>query len=192
MRAWAVVACIIAGLCAVIFWQRGSMRDQTGRMAKIEVERDSLSQSVERLRALQEADKMVVVQSAEQAERMASRAKMAEYRLQEALHAEVDADRVLSRGITDALCLRYGAASGANGGDPDCSAGCADAGKSHTAAAGSTVPANCNAWAGLRVRDVLEWSGLLLDHAGLERIDKAAIRGWVRRTQNSGAAEVSR
>ena len=30
----------------------------------------------------------------------------------------------------------------------------------------------------MTVRDAVEWNGLLLWHAGLEREDKAALRAW--------------
>lgn len=185
MRAWAVVACIIAGLIAVICWQRSAMSDQSERLTKIEIERDALSQSVDKLRAWREEDRLAVLQSAQQAERMTVKNKTLEYRLQEALRAEADFNRVLSRGVTDALCLRYQSATGVYGGDPGDSTGRTHAGESNTAAAG------CASWAGLTVRGAVEWAGLLLDHAGLERIDKQAIREWTRRTQNLGASEVS-
>lgn len=37
----------------------------------------------------------------------------------------------------------------------------------------------CRNWRGkLTLGDTVEWAGLLLDHAGLERLDKEAIREW--------------
>ncbi len=48
------------------------------------------------------------------------------------------------------------------------------------AGAGLPTPneADCSAWQGLSVGQVIEWTGFLLDHSALEGSDKQALREW--------------
>ena len=189
------VLAALALIAGVFFWQRHTINvlaeeseQQARRTGELTVVNAGLAHNLERLAAARAADNLVVKQAAEQSERMAARARGLERKLREALRDEADFDRVLSRGVTDALCLRYRSAagtSGVSGDDPDDSAGRIDAGASDSAASGN----NCEQWHGLMVRDVVEWAGLLLDHAGMERLDKAALRQWAQGVRSMGVAE---
>lgn len=181
----------VAAAAAIFAWQRHTINvladeaeQQSRRLSEATVVNAGLAQSVETLRRIRETDQLVVVQAAEQSQRMTARARSLEHQLREAMHGEADFDRVLSRGVTDALCLRWQAASGlADAGDPGTAAGRADAGTGDSAAVA------CDGWAGLTVRDAVEWAGLLLDHAGFERTDKAALRQWAQRGHDMEASE---
>ena len=174
----AVAVCLFMALMAAICWQRGAMISQASRLEQAQAANVSLSKSIGQLRAAREADNLIIVQAAGQSDRMMARARDLELKLREAMNHEADFDRLLSRNVTDALCLRWIAASGANGGDSGDAPGRVDAGTAHTAAGQSD---DCKNWTGMSVRDAVEWTGLLLDHAGLERLDKAALRQWTRR-----------
>ena len=166
------IGLFVLALVGALWWQHQVVCDQAEQIGEVTIANAALSQSLETMRKGREADNMVVKQAAEQADRMTATARTLERQLQGAMHGEVDFDRVLSRGVTDALCLRWQSASGVYGGDPGDAAGRTHAGKSDSPAPG------CAEWAGLTLRDVVEWSGLLLDHAGLERGDKAGLRAW--------------
>ena len=175
---------LLAALAAGgLLWQRHTINvladtaeQQARRLGEVTVVAAGLAKNLETMRQGRAADNLVVKQAAEQSDRMTARARTLERQLREALGDEADFDRVLSRGVTDALCLRWRAASGRSGEDnPGNAAGGADAGT------GDSAAGQCVHWAGMTVRDAVEWVGLLLDHAGLERLDKAALREWAAR-----------
>lgn len=178
----------VAAAAAVFAWQRHTINvlaeeaeQQARRLGEVTVVNAGLAHNLERLAAARAADNLVVAQAAEQSERMTARARGLERKLREALRDEADFDRVLSRGVTDALCLRYRSATGTDGvsgDDPADSAGHAHAGAGDSVAERGAPLARCADWGGMTVRDAVEWAGLLLDHAGLERLDKRALREW--------------
>lgn len=172
LRLAAIALLLALALLAGMLWYRGQAISARADADQLRQAHAALSAVVDRLQDARVADQAAVLRSAQAVDRLEVKARALDHKLREAMHAEADFDRVLSRGVTDALCLRYSAASGKTGGDPACSAGCADAGKTHPPAAG------CDAWAGLTIRDAVVWVGLLLDHAGAERLDKAALRSW--------------
>lgn len=163
-------ACVV--LAAAVLALGWLYRAELHRSAKAEAETVRLSKNMDTLRKGRDADNLVIAQAAEQSERMTTRARTLERRLREAMNGEADFDRVLSRNVTDALCLRYRSAAGVYGGDPAIAAGRTHAGTS------DPVAGQCAHWAGMTLRDAVEWAGLLLDHAGLERLDKQALREW--------------
>ncbi len=97
-------------------------------------------------------------------------------------------DSVLPRDAIDALCLQWHEASGfSSRAAARATAGAADARAQNTPTTrgdyGHSLKADCRAWHGLTLRAVIEWSGLLLTHAGHERLDKNALREWRERVQ---------
>ena len=186
-----IVLAALALVTGVFVWQRHTINvlsdeveQQARRLGEVTAVNAGLAHSLEIMRQGRAADNLIVAQAAEQSERMTARARTLEHQLREALHAEADFNRVLSRGVTDALCLRWRAASGRGGaGDPGDAAGRADAGTD------DSVAGQCGHWAGMTVRDAVEWAGLLLDHAGFERTDKAALRQWAQRGHDMEASK---
>lgn len=164
----------VLALTALASWrQHGVIRDQERQLGELTVAHAALARNLDSLRAARAADDRIVSETASRAEAMTNKARVLERKLREAARHEADFDRRLSRHVTDALCLRWLSASGAHGGDFRDAAGNAHAETHDPAAAG------CDSWAGMTVRDAVEWSGLLLDHAGLERLDKEALRQWL-------------
>lgn len=125
-----------------------------------------------------EADNQLVAKAAAQREALAAQNRILNHQLSEAIKHEKPAtiNTILSDDLTRALCLRFRSASGllAAGADSGASARAAHPRADHS---GSAASANCAEWQGrLSLGAVIEWSGALLDHAGDERLDKAALR----------------
>lgn len=138
------------------------------------------------LRVSKERDDALVSGTAEKIDTLAARIRNLDRRTQEALRnaPNLTLDSLLPPVAADALCLQWHEASGripANTAG-DAAAG-PDAGTSHT------VAADCGRWRTMTVRDAVEWNGLLLRHAGLERLDKAALREWTAREGIRGGAQ---
>lgn len=140
-------------------------------------------------------DNRLIAQNASQHSNLATTNRSLEAQLQEALKdaekkepsicpstskPKLSLDALLPFGATDALCLRWQAASGRtistghNQGDP--------AGSIY-ARASDTSATDCSRWRGLTVRGVIEYVGDLIDHAGADRLDKAGIRAWAIHTE---------
>lgn len=133
------------------------------------------SATITELRASKKCDDDLVTGTAEKIDRLATRIQSLDRRTQEALRnaPNLTIDSLLPPDAADALCLQWHAASGRLAADyPGHAAGGADA-----RAADPSAP-DCGRWRRMTVRHAVEWNGLLLKHAGLEREDKAAFRQW--------------
>lgn len=133
------------------------------------------SATITELRASKKRDDDLVAGTAEKLDKLATRIQSLDRRTQEALRnaPNLTIDSLLPPAAADALCLQWHEASGRLAADyPGNAAGGADA-----RAANSVAP-DCGRWRRMTVRDAVEWNGLLLRHAGLEREDKAALRQW--------------
>lgn len=182
--AYALAAGIVAG---IIGWQHttvtrleASGADKDRVIGEVTAANTVLSAALDG--ALERAHKndALLAAHAGTIEAAAMRARRLERQLREALAHETtfDLDAPLPRAAADAFCLRWLSASGYLSGDHQgYAAGVVAPGTGDTAAGGG--PAFCAGWDTVTYRDALEWAGLLLDHAGAERIDKAGVRGWV-------------
>ena len=164
----------------VAFWVRGLA------VARLEDENEALkaaygqvtavnaanAATMETLRAEKFVAEMAVSMKETEAGKLRAHNSVLQRQLREAAKHEENLDRLVARGIADALCLQHAAASGnaVRGGSADPAAG-TDARAAHTAA-------RCAGWRELTYRDVVEYTGVLLEHAGLERADKRALRFW--------------
>ena len=84
----------------------------------------------------------------------------------------INFDTILSADLNNAFCLRY-----RNAKSTIPARGVADG-------EADTIARKCSGVEKrLTIGDVFEWVGLLLDHAGLEGRDKAALREWVKDTK---------
>lgn len=164
-----VAIAVLLVVCWVLYQSGQRTREELGR---VKADLELAESALEQLRRFRASEAELVADSAEEQERLTVKNRKLEWQLREALkNANFDLDTVLPGAVADALCLRWRVASGFGGGVD--AAGGADAG------AGHTVAAVCAGWRGkLTLGDVVEWAGLLLDHAGAERVDKAALRRW--------------
>lgn len=127
---------------------------------------------------LHKADNQLVANTTAERDSLAAQNRILSHQLSEAINHEKPAtvNTILSDDVSRSLCLRLRAASGllTARADSAASAGGADTRAAHP---GSNTFADCAEWQGrLTVGAVVEWSGALLDHAGAERLDKAALR----------------
>lgn len=173
---------ILGGLIGFIAWQDGHIKkqattisEQSRHIGELEAANAGLASVLDAMKAARDRDNAVIKATAHEADKLTAEARILERRLKEALrHATtLDLDAPLPADAALALCLRYRAARGlGDQGAEGSSAGGTDAGKDYPAAA------FCDDWRRVTLRDALEWLGLLLDHAGAERIDKAGLRKW--------------
>lgn len=172
---------------AAILWQRHvitGMAEQAERQARqigeVTAANAGLAESLDALREARTTDNEVVLRAAVQADRLSLHAAALEHRLHEALYAAqtVDIDAPLPFDIVHALCLRYRVATGRVG--LDLAPPASDAATGAAARTGNPPAATCDGWRALSLRQVVEWAGYLLDHAGLERNDKSALRAWAK------------
>lgn len=183
LRATIFIAAALA--VAAILWQRhviagmsAQAEGQARQLGEVIAANAGLAESLAALRAARATDNAVVLNAADEAERLSRHAATLERRLQEALYVQntaVDFDAPLPVDAVDALCLRYRAAAGHYG---DSSS--RDTAPGADARAHNTPAPACDGWRTLTLRQVVEWAGYLLDHAGLERTDKAALRAWAK------------
>ena len=140
--------------------------------------------TIKELRESRERDDTLVTDTAEKIDKLTTRIQSLDRRTQEALRnaPNLTLDSLLPAAAADALCLQWHEASGRSGASaanhPASTASSADARTPHTAATGSGTDPDCRGWRRMTVRDAVEWNGLLLRHAGLEREDKATLRQW--------------
>ena len=173
---------VLGGLLGFITWQNSHIKKQAGIIAEqdrhigvVESANAGLAEALATMEEGRNRDNALIEASAQETDKFAAEARTLERRLREALrHATIlNLDAPLPADAALALCLRYRAARGLGVESAERSAaGGPDAGKDHSAAS------FCAAWRRVTLRDALEWVGLLLDHAGAERIDKAALRQW--------------
>lgn len=173
---------LLAVAAALLWWQRSDLSDlrqraetQARSIAEVKAVNAGLSQALQDVQDARQWDALVTETTLASVDSLNINARTLRAQLQEAIaHAKtVEMDAPLPAAATDALCLRYLAArgQGADRGAAD-AAGSTVAGKAHTSAD------VCAAWRGVTLRHVVDWAGLLLDHAGAERLDKAGLRQW--------------
>lgn len=177
-----IAACAVVG--GVISWQAATINDQAATIAEqdrhigeVTAANAGLAAALDTVIAFRAADDDLIMETASRADDLAATSRTLQRRLTEAMrHAKtVNLDAPLPADAVDALCLRYRAASGV--GTPDHTG---DAPGGTDARSGNPGPPDCRSWRALTLRDVVDWAGLLLDHAGAERLDKAALRAWAR------------
>lgn len=181
MARYIAIAAVLA--IAGFFWwqqstiveQRASMQRKDERIAEVTAANAGLEATVQAMHEARERDAQITEATLTSVDSLNTNARTLRAQLQEALrHAKtVDMDAPLPAAAADALCLRYLAARGQSS---DAVAG--DAAASAHARATDTFAAACGPWRVVTLRDVVEWAGLLLDHAGAERLDKAGLRRW--------------
>ena len=155
--------------------QRASLAEQGEYIGTLEAAAAVNLQTIAHLWAGRAADARVMAERDTRIEGLQAENRGLERQKQEALRGKTNLftlDSLLPAAFADGLCLQYRAAAGAGSGN---AAG--DAAGSLDARAGDTAAA-CAVWQTLTFADVLDWVGPLLEHAGLERADKAALRGW--------------
>lgn len=147
---------------------------QARHIGEVEAANAGLVLSLETLEAARQREQHSINQTAKRARNLEAHAKKLEHQLQEALRdaTQLSLDSPLPLPVLDAFCLRWRAASGYSEDDTRNPTPPADAGKTHPYAP------YCADWQRVSLRDVLDWTGLLLDHAGLERLDKQGLREW--------------
>ena len=184
----ALVAGIVAG---IISWQHGAIErlEAAGEakdreIGEVTAANAVLGSALDALREIAARNDALLADHAGEIEAAGARARGLERQLREALKHEAtfDLDTPLPAAVADALCMRWLSVSGYLAGDrAGYAAGSPDAGTGDSVAARASVEsagAGCEGWRVVTWRQVMEWSGLLADHAGLERMDKAALRGW--------------
>lgn len=155
--------------------QEKTIAEQGKSIGELSAANAAQSATITELRASKKRDDDLVTGTAEKIDKLATRIQSLDRRTQEALRnaPNLTIDSLLPAAAADALCLQWHEASGRLSTDyPGNAAGGADA-----RAANSVAP-DCGRWRRMTVRDAVEWNGLLLRHAGLEREDKAALRQW--------------
>lgn len=178
-----VLLVFLAAAAAALWWQKStidglneSAAAQARSMAEVKAANAGLGAALQYMEDARQWDALVTESTLASVDSLNSNARALRSQLQEALaHAKtVEMDAPLPAAATDALCLRYLAARGQS---PD---------RTQTDAAGGAAaraaypPAHlCDAWRGVTLRHVVDWAGLLLDHAGAERLDKVGLREWV-------------
>lgn len=181
MTRYIAIAAVLA--IAGFFWwqqhtitgQRAALQLKDARIAEVTAANVGLEVAMEAMHEARERDALITEATLTSVDTLNTNARTLRAQLQEALrHAQtVDMDAPLPAAAADALCLRYLAARGQS---PDAVAG--DAAIGAHAGAAHSLAAACGPWRVVTLRDVVEWAGLLLDHAGAERLDKAGLRRW--------------
>lgn len=188
----AVAAFVLGSLLGVIALQDSAIerletegRDKDRQIGAIRAANLALESALAAARENARRTDELLADNAEKNQTLTTQARRLERRLREAMHdaTTIDLDAPLPGDATLALCLRWRAASGLAADDSRSpafgpAAGAGDSLAGIGGGVGSDVSSLCDAWRGVSMRDVLEWSGTLLDHAGAERLDKAALRQW--------------
>jgi len=184
----------VAAIAAIVFAGSLYMRDQSRRM-EIQAERlgelhmanAAQNATIRELRDTKKRDDALVADTAEKLDKLATRIQSLDCKTQEALRnaPNLTLDSVLPAAAADAFCLQWHEASGLGAADyPGNAAGGTDARTADSAAAKGGAGIDCRGWRKMTVRDAVEWNGLLLRHAGLERGDKAALRRRAKEKEN--------
>lgn len=185
LKLWGIAGAVILLLLLGNWLQFQAGQRTREELGQVKAALSLAESALGQLRRLRAEEAQLVVDQAQKQEELETTNRGLEQKLRRAMRnaKSLNLDTVLPDSITDALCLRWNAASGKdhlpNGNAPSG----ADAG------AGDTVAALCAGWRGkVALGDVAEWAGLLLDHAGLERLDKEGLRQWVEGAKNMGKA----
>ena len=172
----------LLALAGALYWQHATIERQTAhvetqarRIAEVTAANAGLEATVQAMHEARERDAQITEATLTSVDSLNTNASTLRAQLQEALrHAKtVDMDAPLPVAATDALCLRYLAARGES---PGTVAG-NTAGGAHARAVNSLAAA-CGSWRGVTLRDVVEWSGLLLVFACADGLDKVWLR-WL-------------
>jgi len=161
--------------------QERTIADQGQSIGELCAASAAQAATITELRASKKRDDDLVAGTAEKIDKLATRIQGLDRRMQEALRnaPNLTIDSLLPPDAVDALCLQWHEASGLlSSNHPRNSSGGVDA---RTA---DSVAFDCGRWRRITVRDAVEWNGLLLRHAGLEREDKAALRQWAAQREN--------
>ena len=182
-KAGAAASVVLLAVCFFLFREYSSSREEVAALASAKEQVDAALALTLRERAV---ETRVSIDAAVTEEKLREAGRDYDRRLKEAMKnvKQMDLDTVLDPGVIAALCLRWRSAGGRGvAASQDVSSGSAHEGKSDPLASG------CEGWSRLTLRDVVEWTGLLLDHAGAERIDKSGLRDWAREIQAPGRVE---
>lgn len=180
------ITCILAILTACCGWASWQLKQEldvrTRELDEAAAVRQGLETALADLRRAAARSDEAALAAARKADELADRARTLDKRLREALRRETtfELDSPLPAALSLALCQRWQAAAGRAEAEPP--PGALDRGRADTASVRDIPTEFCAPWADLTLRDALEWLGLLLDHAGAERIDKAGVRDWAEHT----------
>lgn len=179
---------IVAGLVlaggAAFWWQAREIRELRLIAETLRMDRDQAiavnranAAALEKARAEAFLADMALAGREREAGRLSAGMAALQRELREKSKHEMDLDRLVSPVVADALRMQHTAASGHPiPGDAGRAAASPDA---RTAHSGSASRVAHDPWRQLTYRDLVEWIGDLLRHAGLERADKFALRRWV-------------
>jgi hypothetical protein len=194
---FAIITTIIGVLLLAVWWQHSAMNRLARELGELTAANSGLAISLSAAEEGRRRDNTIIAEAATAAQELQNTARNLQYQLKEALKHETqfNLDSPLPVHITDALCLRWQAASGYSEDNAGNAAAGAHARTRHTAPGicsasdgglrppGSpqvrAEPSSCaSSWRNVTLYELFEWTGALLDHAGLERLDKAALRKW--------------
>ncbi len=175
----AFILVVLNVCCGWATWQLKQTLDvRTRELDEAVAIRQGLEAALVDLRSEAARSDEAALAAARKADALAVRARTLDKQLREALRHEtrLDLDTPLPAALSLALCLRWQAAAGRTETTSD--PGKPNRERADTAFDDDTSAVFCDPWTDLTLRDALEWLGLLLDHAGAERIDKAGLRDW--------------
>lgn len=173
----------IAGGSVYVLRERLAERDKTiaeqqRAISVLTAAGDGKDATIKELEASGKRDETIVIETAAKIDQLSAHIDGLTRKTQEVLRHDphLTLSSHLPAAAADALCLQWRAASGRGHGaaadHPRETAADAHAGTADPLAAG------CGKWRQMTVADAVEWNGLLLRHAGLEREDKTALRRW--------------
>lgn len=190
-------ACALGILFTIISLQRSAIHrlEQAGRdkdrfIGEVTAANAGLTAALDQMADSARRTDELLTEHADKNDELHRKTRSLEKRLREAIRHEtiVALDDPLPPDAAYALCLRWRAAAGLANPPAGNTPALPDAGTNNTPARNTAPPPTtpgttqnpCAGWEKITLRDILEWSGSLLDHAGAERLDKAALREWVR------------
>ena len=170
-------------------------RNKDRHIGEVKAANAGLQTALSEMTATASRSGKLLVEHADRTEQLHLKTRTLERQLREAMRDEktVDLDAPLPPDAAFALCLRWYAASTSDAGSVTGNTPAdSDAGKSNPQTGipeiwhvpdpfGAGNP--CAGWENVSTRDALEWAGTLLDHAGAERLDKAALREWAQKPE---------
>lgn len=178
----AIIGGVLGWQSAKITRQEAIIAEQYEHIGEVTAANAGLAVSIKALQTFRAADDSLILEAARKADDLADVSRNLDRRLKEAMrHAKtINFDAPMPVAVTDALCLRYLAASGRGTADHQ-----GDAASGTDTGTGYTPATRCDGWRGLTARQAAEWLGLMIDHAGKERLDKAALRDWAQPRQTT-------
>ena len=178
----AIVSTVAVGIGSHIRGQNERLEFQAEQLGELRMANAWQDETITELRESKERDDSLVADTAEKLDKLATRIQSLDRRTQEALRnaPNLTVDSLLPPAAADAFCLQWHEASGrlipdhpgnASGGVDARAGDTASAGRGTPAGLAEAAPPDCSDWRKMTVRDAVEWNGLLLRHAGLERED---------------------